>query len=189
MRGPIGRKASDMLAMNPKDAQGMLEDVAALGLLNRRNEPAYVGPTAKQIAETQGERDLRSQMYKLATREIQTNNALVQTKAQLDEVADKLNKMANRFNDTTAVSRAARIALDALADQLARVTGEDPAKVRLAAYGVMARAYDKEVGEMLSVGYLKTDPRIDPEVKKSGQRATGTIPRNLKKNRLSRLSY
>ncbi|MEX3555063.1 MAG: hypothetical protein VB131_00005, partial [Burkholderia gladioli] len=63
-----------------------------------------------------------------------------------------------------------RDVIDALADRLAKELKMDPAAVRRSAYQALTKRYDARVGEMLSTGVLKKDPRQNPEVMKRPSR-------------------
>lgn len=147
-----------MFNLNRKDAEGLLEDVAMLGTLQRRRraEP-YTGPTAEQLARDQQVRDLRSENVKIATRELQAHNALVESQK-------KVAALSYDYADLAAATKACRGTIDALVAQLAKVTGQPMEQVQKAAHKLMSDKYDAAVDEMLSLSQLSKDPRKDPEI-------------------------
>jgi CRISPR/Cas system CSM-associated protein Csm2 small subunit len=151
-----------MFGMNRKDSEGLLEDVAMLGTMQRDTDRHY-GPTAEQLARDDKLRDLRSENLQLATKELRTNDAL---KATQKKYADTVYE----FNDINAVAKAARAALDAMVVELATASGRDVKDVRQSAYAVMKTVYDQKIGEMLSTSMLLEDPRENPEVRKRPSR-------------------
>lgn len=162
--GTLSQTGSIMFNLNRKDAEGLLEDVAMLGTLQRRRrvEP-YTGPTAEQLARDQQVRDLRSENVKIATREVQAHNAMV-------EVRNKYDALAYGVTDLTAADRAKRFTVDALVEELAEATGQPVEAVRKRAYAMMSRKYDENIDEMISLSQLTKDPRKDPEIRKKPSR-------------------
>ncbi|MCA8228381.1 hypothetical protein [Burkholderia vietnamiensis] len=153
-----------MFNLNRKDAEGLLEDVAMLGTLQRRRraEP-YTGPTAEQLARDQQVRDLRSENVKIATRELQAHNALVESQK-------KVAALSYDYADLVAAAKASRGAIDSLVAQLATATGQPVEQVRKATYQLMSAKYDAAVDEMLSLSQLTKDPRKDAEVRRRASR-------------------
>lgn len=143
-----------MFGMNRKDADGLLEDVAMLGI-NQKN--AYRGPTAEDLRRDNDLRALRSENFAVATREVAATNALKKTQAQ---VAD----LAYEYGDMKAVSSSARLVIDALCGELARARGVSVEEVKREAYAAWSRGYDFRIGELLSIGELSKDPRDDKSV-------------------------
>lgn len=149
-----------MFGMNKRDADGLLEDVAMLGLTQKK---AYRGPTAEDLRRDNDLRSLRSQNFELATRELATNDALGRTQAQY-------SNLAYEYGDMKAVSSSARLVIDALCGELAKARGVSVEEVKKEAYAAWSRGYDFRIGELLSVGELSKDPREDKAVRSRATR-------------------
>ncbi|WP_080423736.1 hypothetical protein [Burkholderia ubonensis] len=135
-----------MFGMNPKDAQGALEDLTML-------KSAASGSTV-------GAADLYRAGAALQT----AKRAIAVRTDKLNDVSSRLKDLTGEYNDLRAISDASRKVIDALAEDLANALGLDVGDVRKRAYAAMTKAYDAEVAEMLSTGYLEKDPRLNPQI-------------------------
>jgi len=156
-----------MFGMNAKDRQGLLEDVVALGLHQPKLPlDSYVEPplgTAESDA-------VMAKVYDLSHRELKVrDDALARYKNSFDGLAAD-------YSDLKAVAGAARTTVDALVNDLARALGVEVKELRKQTYKAMSKAYDARVGELLSVGELRSDPRKDPEVTSRPSRNWYTSP-------------
>ncbi|MBN3729523.1 hypothetical protein [Burkholderia sp. Tr-20390] len=136
-----------MIGMNAKDAQGALED---LSMIKAAAGEASTGAAAD--------------MYRAGAALKNAQRAIAVRSDKLRDVGSQLKALTGEYNDLRAVSNASRKVIDALAKDLASALGLDVDEVRTRAYTAMTKAYDAEVGEMLSTGYLDEDPRKNPQV-------------------------
>jgi uncharacterized protein YyaL (SSP411 family) len=149
--------------MNQEDADAVLKDVVSLG---QRRRAEYVGPTAAQLRADEPLREARSETIRHAARAVKVTNQLEATQKLLAELKAGYTQAAYRLNDQEALAKANGAALEALAKELAKATGRSVKEVLAAANGVRKQVYDQEIGERLSTGYLVSDPRLDPEIRK-----------------------
>jgi len=141
-----------MFGLNPKDAQGAMEDQFIMKSL--QPAPSRVA----QIYETVVEIEAHAATTRSASKAIRVRDD------KLRDVAGRFDGLTAEYTDLMAMSRASRAVVDALADDLAAALKLDPAEVRARAYAAMSRQYDSQLGQMLSTGELKKDPRKDPAV-------------------------
>jgi hypothetical protein len=155
------------LGMNREDADALLQDVVLLG---QRRRAEYVGPTAAQLRADEPLREARSESIRQAARAVKATNQLEATQKALTDLKVGYTEAAYRLNDQEALAKANGAALDALARELAKVTGRSVKDVLAVANGVRKKVYDQEIGERLSTGYLVSDPRQDPDIRKRPSR-------------------
>ncbi|WP_334043691.1 hypothetical protein [Burkholderia ambifaria] len=141
-----------MFGMNAKDAQGAMEEAMMLGAAQ-----AGSGGNAEAL-------------YGAANAQNQAVRAIRVQNGKLSDLKSKFEGLGEDYSDLSAVALAERDVIDALADRLAKELKMDPAAVRRSAYQALTKRYDARVGEMLSTGVLKKDPRENPEVMKRPSR-------------------
>jgi hypothetical protein len=145
-----------MFFLNPKDADGLLEDVAMLQSLQRQRN-RYYGPTAEELRKDQELRDERSLNIRLAAGNVQLSNAL-------NAARKKFSNQSSEQTELKAFIFAAMFTLDAILKELAALINVPLAQAREHAYAVMREAYDIEISQRLVSGRLAVDPRKDADI-------------------------
>jgi len=140
-----------MLGMNADDAMGLAEDMAVLQGAVRRQPPmepvkSSSGAAAAIVAAV-GMKVVKVQ-----------NDANAKLRSQFDGLSAD-------YSDLSAVSLASRKVIDALVTEIAQARGLQPAEVKASVYKSLSREYDRQIGDMLSIGVLNKDPRRDPAVR------------------------
>lgn len=136
-----------MLGLNPKDALGLAEDMQLV-----RNARGSVSPSAT------------SDLYRAAGALADASRGIKERNDSMRKLKANFDGLAEDYSDLSAVALASRRVIDALADELAKVKGLNPADVRRRAYAALSRSYDEGIGEMVSTGAISKDPRKDPAV-------------------------
>jgi hypothetical protein len=144
-----------MFWMNKEDADGLLEDVAMLGLFQRKTQ--YYGPSAEDLKREKPVYDERSRNIHLA---LEKNKQWTIT----DNERKKLRRMYCQQFHLLACLRAALAALESVLQLVAHASGELHETVQGYAHSIMRKAYDVDIDRRLGLNVLHDDPRNEGAV-------------------------
>jgi len=149
-----------MFWMNKKDADGLLEDVAMLGLFQRRPLDYGPSPYAPSAEELKRERPV----YDERSRNIQLALDHEKQWTITDNKRKKLRRMYCQQFHLLACLRAAQSALEPALQVVAQASGEPQEMVREYAHSIMRKTYDAEIDRRVGLNVLHHDPRNEGAV-------------------------
>lgn len=136
--------------MNPKDALGLMEDMAMLSASNAGVEDAM-------------RRAAHNRSSGVAILAVATQVKLQEKDQQLSNLRRQLDKVANERNVMIATAQATAQVLSSFIRSDAARTGEKESDLRARVNYQRSRIYDQKVDDCLRDGYLTEDPRRDEE--------------------------
>lgn len=136
--------------LNPKDAQGLMEDMAVLNSANAGVEDAM-------------RRAARNRSNGAVALAVTTNFKLQEKDQQMNKMRAQLHRAANERNSFDIAARVNAAALQSVIKQLAKKTGESATDIESLMNYERSRLLDQRVQAWMQKNLLEYDPRQDPE--------------------------